>query len=76
MENSLVVLHLQFPALNSVAVGNQILENVLLAFKMSGNCHFQIKWKIPFDQMSLLLCSHYFPHPTIFLYSGLSNHLI
>jgi hypothetical protein len=35
---------LQFPALNSVAVGNQILENVLLAFKMSGNCHFQIKW--------------------------------
>jgi hypothetical protein len=44
MENSLVVLHLQFPALNGVAVGNQILENVLLAFKMSGNCHFQIKW--------------------------------
>jgi hypothetical protein len=35
---------LQFPALNGVAVGNQILENVLLAFKMSGNCHFQIKW--------------------------------
>jgi hypothetical protein len=30
--------------LNGVAVGNQILENVLLAFKMSGNCHFQIKW--------------------------------
>jgi hypothetical protein len=26
--------------------------------------------------MSLLLCSHYFPHPIIFLYSGLSNHLI
>ena len=25
-------------------LGNQILENVLLAFKMSGNCHFQIKW--------------------------------
>ena len=24
----------------------------------------------------LLLCSHYFPHPTISLYSGLSNHLI
>jgi hypothetical protein len=21
-----------------------MLENVLLAFKMSGNCHFQIKW--------------------------------
>jgi hypothetical protein len=20
------------------------LENVLLAFEMSGNCHFQIKW--------------------------------
>jgi hypothetical protein len=20
------------------------LENILLAFKMSGNCHFQIKW--------------------------------
>jgi hypothetical protein len=35
---------LQFPALSGVAVGNQILENVLLAFKMSGNCHFQIKW--------------------------------
>jgi hypothetical protein len=35
---------LQFPALNGVAVGNQILENVLLAFKMSGNYHFQIKW--------------------------------
>ena len=34
---------LQFPALNGVAIGNQILENVLLAFKMSGNCHFQIK---------------------------------
>jgi hypothetical protein len=32
--------------------------------------------KIPFDQMSLLLCSHYFPHPAIFLYSGLFNHLI
>ena len=44
MENSLVVLHLQFPSLNGVAVGNQILENLLLAFKMSGNCHFQIKW--------------------------------
>jgi hypothetical protein len=26
--------------------------------------------------MSLLLCSHYFPHPTIFVYSGWSNHLI
>jgi hypothetical protein len=38
--------------------------------------HPYSKYKIPFDQMSLLLCSHYFPHPTIFLYSGLSNHLI
>jgi hypothetical protein len=26
---------MQFPALNGVAVGNQILENVLLAFNMS-----------------------------------------
>jgi hypothetical protein len=25
---------------------NQILESVLLAFKMSENCHFQIKWLI------------------------------
>ena len=38
--------------------------------------HPYSKYKIPFDQTSLWVCSRYFPHPTIFLYSGLSNHLI
>jgi len=33
---------LQFPALNVVAVGNQILENILLACENVS--HFQIKW--------------------------------
>jgi hypothetical protein len=30
----------------SVPLGSssRAVENVLLAFKMSGNCHFQIKW--------------------------------
>jgi hypothetical protein len=37
-------LNFKLILLNGVAVGNQILENVLLAFKMSRNCHFQIKW--------------------------------
>jgi hypothetical protein len=41
-----------------------------------GQFHPYSKNKIPFDQMNLLLCSHYFPHPAILLYSGLSNHLI
>jgi len=41
MENSLVVLLLlQFPALNVVAVGNQILENVLLACENASQLPF------------------------------------
>ena len=43
---------------------------------LQGLFHPYSKNKIVFDQMSLLLCYHYFPHPVIFLYSGLSNHLI
>ena len=53
-----------------------IFRKIIIWALLQGQFHPYSKNKIPFDQMSLLLCSHYFPHPTIFVYSGWSNHLI